>query len=146
MAKLGNDPNSATNQWFFNLADNSPNLDLQNGGFTVFGEVVGNGMDVVNDIVALQTFNFGGTFTDLPLQNFAIGADFDANNLVIVEAITVIDTTVNSAELAGLNPVVNTLINAPPPPPPATSGGGGGGSLSFFALFGLLLTYRLRRA
>ena len=37
MAKLGADPNSATNQWFFNLVDNSSNLDNQNGGFTVFG-------------------------------------------------------------------------------------------------------------
>src|SRR6185369_11330630 len=37
MAKLGNDPNSATSQWFFNLGDNSTNLDNQNGGFTVFG-------------------------------------------------------------------------------------------------------------
>ena len=36
MAKLGGDPDSATNQWFFNLADNSTNLDNQNGGFTVF--------------------------------------------------------------------------------------------------------------
>lgn len=41
MAKLGGDPDSATNQFFFNLADNSANLDNQNGGFTVFAEVVG---------------------------------------------------------------------------------------------------------
>lgn len=40
MAKVGNDPNSASSQWFFNLADNSANLDNQNGGFTVFGHVV----------------------------------------------------------------------------------------------------------
>lgn len=36
MAKLGNNPNSATNQWFINLKDNSANLDRQNSGFTVF--------------------------------------------------------------------------------------------------------------
>ncbi|MFQ3593359.1 MAG: peptidylprolyl isomerase [Gemmataceae bacterium] len=42
MAKLGNDPNSATSQFFFNLANNSSNLDTQNGGFTVFGRLVGS--------------------------------------------------------------------------------------------------------
>ena len=39
MAKLGNDPNSATSQFFFNLANNASNLDNQNGGFTVFGQL-----------------------------------------------------------------------------------------------------------
>jgi cyclophilin family peptidyl-prolyl cis-trans isomerase len=48
MAKLGNDPNSASNQFFFNLGDNSSNLDNQNGGFTVFGQVVGDGMSLIN--------------------------------------------------------------------------------------------------
>ena len=40
MAKLSGDANSATNQWFINLGDNSANLDVQNGGFTVFGQVI----------------------------------------------------------------------------------------------------------
>jgi len=40
MAKQANNPDSASNQWFFNLANNSANLDNQNGGFTVFGKVV----------------------------------------------------------------------------------------------------------
>jgi len=69
MAKLGNDPNSATDQWFFNLADNSANLDAQNGGFTAFGRVLGSGMSVVDGLAAVPRFNFGGTFTDLPLRD-----------------------------------------------------------------------------
>lgn len=40
MAKLGTGPDTASCQWFFNLANNSANLDNQNGGFTVFGRVV----------------------------------------------------------------------------------------------------------
>jgi cyclophilin family peptidyl-prolyl cis-trans isomerase len=40
MAKVGSDPNSASAQWFFNLGNNSANLDAQNGGFTVFGRVL----------------------------------------------------------------------------------------------------------
>jgi peptidyl-prolyl cis-trans isomerase A (cyclophilin A) len=46
MARRG-DPNSATSQFFVNLADNSQNLDNQNGGFTVFARVLsGNDMRV----------------------------------------------------------------------------------------------------
>ena len=48
MAKVGDDPDSATSQWFINLADNSTNLDVQNGGFTVFARVRGDGMAVAD--------------------------------------------------------------------------------------------------
>ena len=47
MAKLGGDPDSATSQWYINLADNGANLDFQNGGFTVFGEVSAASMAAV---------------------------------------------------------------------------------------------------
>jgi len=57
MAKLDGDPDSATNEWFINLGDNSANLDKQNGGFTVFGRVLDPGMDVVDTIAALDTSN-----------------------------------------------------------------------------------------
>ena len=70
MAKLGGDPNSATNQWFFNVEDNSADLDNQNGGFTVFGQVVGNGMDVIDTINQLQIWNAGAPFNELPLIDY----------------------------------------------------------------------------
>ena len=69
MAKLSGDPNSATSQWFINLADNSENLDAQNGGFTVFGQVT-KGMDVVDAIAAVQIWNAGGQFNELPLIDY----------------------------------------------------------------------------
>jgi cyclophilin family peptidyl-prolyl cis-trans isomerase len=52
LAKQSGDPNSGTTNWFINLADNRPNLDNQNGGFTVFARVF-QGMDVVDAIAAL---------------------------------------------------------------------------------------------
>lgn len=71
MAKLGGDPNSATNQWFFNVNDNSGNLDSQNGGFTVFGEIIDQaGLDVMDDIAALATIDAsrqGSAFNEVPV-------------------------------------------------------------------------------
>ena len=79
MAKLSSGPNTATNQWFFSLADNSANLDNQNGGFTVFGRVLGTGMTVVDAIAAIPRFNAGSPFDSLPLRNYTGGTIMDAN-------------------------------------------------------------------
>ena len=68
MAKIGGDPDSATTQWFFNLSNNDF-LDIDNGGFTAFGKVLGNGMKVVDSAAKIQTYNFGGAFSTLPLKN-----------------------------------------------------------------------------
>ncbi len=90
MAKLGEDPNSATNQFFFNLGNNSGNLDNQNGGFTVFGSVI-RGWEVVQSIMSGQIINFGGNiFTNTPVtSNYNQNGSPQANWFV----------TVNDAEL-----------------------------------------------
>jgi peptidyl-prolyl cis-trans isomerase A (cyclophilin A) len=88
MAKLGGDPNSATSEWFINLRDNNTgaadegNLDAQNGGFTVFGEVV-SGWSVVEDIARRPVFTleyyFGPAFREVPVLNYNMSfssADF----------------------------------------------------------------------
>ncbi len=132
MAKVAGDANSATNEWFFNLANNAANLDNQNGGFSVFGEITGDGMEILDALAELPTYNFGGALTDLPLQNYT-AANFDNSHLIIVTAISVIDTAIDSA--AGLNPALSTASD--PNPGSGGNGGGGGGSLGLFALLGL---------
>lgn len=70
----GTGPDSALNEWFVNLADNSSNLDAQNGGFTVFGRIIGSGMNYF-DTVGAQTLHpfavgvLGGGFSSLPVIN-----------------------------------------------------------------------------
>jgi cyclophilin family peptidyl-prolyl cis-trans isomerase len=58
MAKVGNDPNSATSQWFFNLSDNHTNLDSQNGGFTVFASIAdGFSQRIVDNMSSQKVFD-----------------------------------------------------------------------------------------
>jgi len=88
MAKLSGDPNSATCEWFINLANNSANLDNQNGGFTVFGQVLGSGMDIIDAIAALPTVNAGGAFSNLPLASPKTGTNFQRSNFVMLNKVS----------------------------------------------------------
>ena len=83
MAKT-NQPNTATDQWFINLGDNS-GLDSQ--GFSPFGKTLYNGLSVATAISNLPTVDAGTLIPDLvgkgmplPLENASGGTV--ASNLV----------------------------------------------------------------
>jgi len=74
MARTG-DPNSATSQFFINVADNRRlnfrSADAAGYGYTVFGKVV-DGMDVVNAIAQSATGPGGPFPTDVPKERVII--------------------------------------------------------------------------
>lgn len=86
MAKLDGDPNSATSEWFVNLADNSANLNTQNGGFTVFGRVLGDGMNVMDAINLLPVFALGTVQSQIPLHSTSESEELTVNNFVTMNA------------------------------------------------------------
>lgn len=102
MAKLGGDPDSATSGWFFNLSDNSTNLDNQNGGFTVFGRIINSsGLANMDAIAAVPIFNAGSPFDQLPLRNFTSGTIQD-NNFVRIISVSMVPSLEISRPSDGL--------------------------------------------
>ena len=66
------DPNSATSQFYINVADNSnlDYIDSNNPGYAVFGKVV-TGLDVVNAIAAVPTQTVNGN-SNVPVTDVTI--------------------------------------------------------------------------
>jgi cyclophilin family peptidyl-prolyl cis-trans isomerase len=80
MARSG--ANTATSEFFFNLGDNSTNLDSQAGGFTVFGQVMNGGQQVLNSIsTTMSTFPGPGLpgADPFPVRQGANTTNFPAN-------------------------------------------------------------------
>jgi cyclophilin family peptidyl-prolyl cis-trans isomerase len=81
-----NNPNTFTGQWFVNTVDN---LNLDNVPHTVFGRVIGSGMDVVDAINNTATFSLNGllpnssALSQVPLLDYSPtvngGVPVDAN-------------------------------------------------------------------
>lgn len=114
MAKKGNDVNSATNQWFFNLKDNndtseSNNLDRQNGGFTVFGQVI-KGFDIIEKIALIQNLCTNGALQGIPMiiESNKTCTDMDVpgtENFVVIERVAVKDPS--NVTDSDLNPLLS---------------------------------------
>ena len=94
MAKTS-DPDSATSEWFFNLADNASLDDPNNsGGFTVFGKVLGDGMEAIDAIAAqLRCINIApfpslcDPFREVPIIGNDGSQAIQPENLAIVNTI-----------------------------------------------------------
>ena len=115
MAKLGGQPDSATNEWFVNLADNAQNLDFQNGGFTSFARVLGNGMEVFEAIASLPQGTFGvsvdgisRTFSNWPLQQVSANSPLPSE-LVIIKDIAPV-APMNFELVSNSRPEVATVV------------------------------------
>ncbi len=88
MARTSN-PDSATNQWFINLANNTGLDGSRTTGYTVFGEVV-QGMDVVDRIAALRIADFSAAlnstvFGEVPVDMTPTETQADFSDFVVVE-------------------------------------------------------------
>jgi len=159
MAKKGGNINSATNQWFFNLKDNSQNLDRQNGGFTVFGQVI-EGMDIIEKITQLKLCT-SGNLEGIPMVMEANQACVDMSapgleNFVVIEHVTVIDSS--EVTDSNLTPILSKFPDSdgdgvkdiddafPNEPTKSTAGSNdNGGSITWFSVVMLaLLTTRKR--
>lgn len=72
MAKVAGNPDSATSEFFINLADNSAILDNQNGGFTAFGRLLSDTAGLVafwNSLsFGMGIVNIGDPFAELPVN------------------------------------------------------------------------------
>jgi peptidyl-prolyl cis-trans isomerase A (cyclophilin A) len=144
MAKTSN-PDSATSQWFINLSNNANSLDVSTnaGGFTVFGQVMGNGMDVVDAIAALTVLGGANDFVfkEIPLKNYTAEdlnneVDLTDDNFIVISDIVATDRAADTA--ANLNPTSNTLINS------SNGGGdsGSGGAIGWLLLLGFAMLHK----
>lgn len=103
MAKVGDDPNSATSEFFFSLGNNSLNLDNQNGGFTVFGRLSAPSMNVLAALSAVSTSSYavklredGVTtpsaanfvFSDIPIEESPVPSTINQDHLMKITSVT----------------------------------------------------------
>lgn len=149
MAKTS-DPNSATAQFFFNLANNAASLDNTNnsGGFTVFGRVVA-GTNILNVFrnftywTGTQTSNivlyqyYAPPFNELPLLRPAL---FDTNLIYLDVSLLGVEVaaTANGSREISWNSVSNRVnyveftTNFPPIWQPFVATNGNGARLKIF--------------
>jgi cyclophilin family peptidyl-prolyl cis-trans isomerase len=125
MALSGSDSNSATDQWFINLTNNSSTLDdtntaniptygtngvitfSRNPPFTVFAKVIGNGMQVVDSMAQFPTINFGSPFDTLPVLSTNTTSLNSLTNLIHISRVATIPYFALSSDSAAYSPRIS---------------------------------------
>ncbi len=123
MAKADGAPDSATSQWFVNTKDNSTQLDANNGGFTVFGQINDEGMAVIDQIAALTIWNLSGLVQSLsditgevPLRRSTISGDLNTGDFVGINNAYIVGAGSNPcfpAKPAALTELANNVFEVP---------------------------------
>ena len=116
MAKTS-DPNSATSQFFFNLANNAASLDSTNnsGGFTVFGRII-SGTNILNLLNArpqnttIKVVNLVGVLSETPVLYSTTGP-VNASDLIYcdVSLLNVVVAQSNNVRQVSWNSVSNRI-------------------------------------
>jgi cyclophilin family peptidyl-prolyl cis-trans isomerase len=122
MALVGSDINSGTDEFFFNLVNNSSSLDSQK--FTVFGKIVGsNDQSVLDALAATPTKdesngNSSSPFSTIPLKDYSgtnFPTDTKASNYLLVKDVAIVhrDEFLTYKVVSNSNPsLVNAAIDA----------------------------------
>lgn len=126
MAKTGDDPNSATSEFFVSLNNNSANLDNQNGGFTVFGRVSTPSLNgALTTLANVPTSSYavklrsGGVtpaeanfaFTDIPIDETPVPASIDQTKLLKVTSVTSLPILTYAITTAPNSAVATATLN-----------------------------------
>ncbi len=96
MAKQADSPDSASDQWFINVSDNSDAFGSDNdGGFTVFGRVIERDLATVDAIDALKVYDLSSAlsnnaFKTVPLFQYDESQNVAPSNLVVANSIAVL--------------------------------------------------------
>jgi cyclophilin family peptidyl-prolyl cis-trans isomerase len=116
--------NSATSEWYFNVHDNTSALDTpttdSNGvttSYTVFGTVI-KGIDVVDEIAGLPTYNISSALATVPVTGLTSGEvkekfPVTADNLVYTDKITTVPGTtyiVTSSDNSLVTPTISNGV------------------------------------
>jgi cyclophilin family peptidyl-prolyl cis-trans isomerase len=126
LAQSAGDPNSGTNQFFFNLADNSSTLDPQK--FTVFGQVASAAdQSFLNSLAVTPTRNESSSavaaqlpavdLQNVPLKNYQgtnFPTDATASNFLVINSITSVrNEALTYSVVANSNPnlVTASVVN-----------------------------------